>query len=89
MNKFPTYVQPHDDINKYYYIVALPTNIFVFVKRYEKETLVLKFVKALVVENDLRSIGVILDSNDCKDSKDVGKKTQVLLSENIVSIQSC
>lgn len=59
LNKFLIYVQLHNDITKDYYTTTLPTNIFVFVKGAAKDTLDLKFVKALVVEKYLCSIGVI------------------------------
>lgn len=68
-------MQPYDDITKYHYMVSFPTNIFAFVKWDKKETLDLSFVEAFVVEKDLHSIRVIIDSNDSKDSKDAGMKT--------------
>ncbi len=54
-------MQPHDSITKYYYIVALPTKIAIFVKHAAKDTLALNFVEEIVVEKDLRNIGVIID----------------------------
>lgn len=69
-------VQPHDDITKYYYTTTFMTNNFMFFKRYSKDTLALNFAKTLLVEKDMRSIGVIVDFDDSKDSKDVGNKTE-------------
>ena len=52
------------------------TNISAFVKRATKDTLALNVVEEISVENDLRPIGVIVDQDDSKESKDTGKKSQ-------------
>ena len=53
-----------------------------FIKRVVKETLSLKFVEALGFEMDLHSIGVIEDTDDIKDSKETGKKTQASFTKD-------
>jgi len=59
LNKFPIDVQPHDSIKKYYYIVALPTKIFVFVKRVAKDTLALNFVEKLLLRRTCVLLGLL------------------------------
>lgn len=45
-------------------------------KHVAEETLDLNFAEEIVVEKDLRSIGVIVDQEGSKDSKDIGKNSQ-------------
>ncbi len=80
-------MQPHDYINKDYYITTLPTNISIFVKIVVKETLAQIFVEEIAVENDLRSIGVIIDQGDSKDSKENRKKPQGSSDKTIWDIE--
>jgi len=60
----------------------LPTNISSFVKGVAKETLALKFVEAIVVDKYFHVIGVIIDGDESKDSKETRKKSQPYSSKD-------
>lgn len=47
-----------------------------FVKRTRKETLAENYEEAIVVEKDLHVIGVIVNAEPSKDSKDTSKRSQ-------------
>lgn len=74
--KFPTNVQLHDSIIKHYYIAALPTKFFVFIKCVAEDTLALNFVEEIAIEKDLRFIWVIFNPEYSKESKDASKNSR-------------
>jgi len=45
-------------------------------KRAVKETFAQNFEEAIVVEKDLHAIGVIVDDESSKDSKETGKRSE-------------
>lgn len=67
-------MQPHS-ITIDYYIVAFPTNVSSFIRRVAKETLALNFAEEIIVEKDLRVIGVITNDDESKDYE-TGRKSQ-------------
>jgi len=81
LNIFPIDMKIHDSITIYYYIFALSTRITQFMKRTAKGTLAKNYEEAVAFEKDLCTIGVIMDNESSKDSKDMGKISQASLSK--------
>lgn len=81
LNRFPIVMKPHDSITIDYYTSALPASTMQFVKRTTKPTLAENYEEAITVEKDLCEIGVIVDNESSKDSKDMGKRSQASLGE--------
>jgi len=75
LKNFTAYTKPHDSITVDYYTSTLPTNIAKFIKRAVKQTLSKNCKEAIDVEKDLCVIGVIVDDELVKDSKDMGKRS--------------
>lgn len=76
LNKFPSGTQSHNSITIDYYTTAFPTIISQFMKRVTKETLALNFTEVIIVDKDLRMIGVITDDDESKDSKETSRKSE-------------
>lgn len=81
LNKFVVHTKPHDSISVDYYTSALPTNIAQFFKWAAKPTLLENYEEATIVEKDLCTIGVIQDDEPTKESKDMSKKSQAIVSK--------
>ena len=75
LNQFPLNMKPHKSITIDYYTYAFPTSIAQFVKRNVKQTFTKNYEEEIVVEKDLRTIGVFVYEEPKKDSKDMGKSS--------------
>ena len=75
LKKFTADTKPRDSIIADYCTSTLSTNIAHFVKWGMKPTLSKNCQEAIDVEKDLCAIGVIVDDEPAKDSKDVGRRS--------------
>lgn len=81
LNRFTEDTKPHDSITVDYYTSALLTSIAQFIKRASKLALLENCEEATTVEKDPWVIGVIKDDELAKDSKDVSRKSQPMVSK--------
>ena len=81
LNKFAVDTKPHDSITTDYCTSTLPTSIAQFIKRVSRPTLLENYEEAIVVEKDMRVIGVIKDDEPAKEFKDTSKKSQAMASK--------